>query len=50
MFKPEYIRDNFKAFGWNGASELLYNQLRRMGKSPDMAAKMAMQLMEITIS
>ncbi len=49
MFKPEYIKDNFALFGFTATQDLLYKRLRRMGKSPHMAAIMAMQLMEITI-
>jgi hypothetical protein len=49
MFKPEYIQDNYNLFGWSGARELLYNQLRRMGKSPRMAMLMACNLMHATV-
>jgi hypothetical protein len=49
MFKPEYINENYLLFGYSGAVKLVYNRLRRLGKSNRMAHLMSVMIVDATI-
>ena len=48
MFKPEYIRDNIRTFGYYDAYMLIVKRLKRMGKADNVAHAMATALIEST--
>ena len=49
MFKPEYILDNVALFGYWETVEIVAKRLRRLGKSAEIARKMAYNIVAATI-